>query len=283
MLKPAFVKFQSTLSSILLCSSNTPNLTQYTCVTWKTCSSTTERNVALPRKNFSFIASSTKILRGYLKFQRGLHSKPWTETLLDPPLRSIAYITVHMLNTSFNFSGFGFIAMNKDFPTYAVLLENVQGHKHRTLETECTPSFEQLNIPRGSLVESLIPSDISAVKQVYKVQASHAVYSSDSQVQSDVLLFASPKQLFKLTTKQKELLLAVDSCLDRIEVLKKLHWVESLAKGSEVYVTLASIPVPVIGVIRYVGELSGLDGTRFGVELKVKELAGYNNQTFLKK
>ena len=188
-----------------------------------------------------------------------------------------------MLNTSCNFWGFGFIAMNKDFPTYAVLLENVQGHKEHTLETECTPSFEQLNIPRGSLVESLIPSDISAVKQVYKVQASHAVYSSDSQVQSDVLLFASPKQLFKLTTKQKELLLAVNSCLDRIEVVKKLHWVESLAKGSEVYVTLASIPVPVIGVIRYVGELSGLDGTRFGVELKVKELAGYNNQTFLKK
>ena len=61
-----------------------------------------------------------------------------------------------------------------------------------------------------------------------------------------------------LTVKQRDLLLAVDSCLDQIELVKKLHWVESLAKDSEVYVTLASIPVPVIGVIRYVGELPGL-------------------------
>ena len=70
--------------------------------------------------------------------------------------------------------------------------------------------------------------------------------------------------------KQRDLLLAVDSCLDRIEVLNKLRWIGSLAIGSKVYVTLATIPVPVNGIIRYVGSLSGLDGARFGVELMVR-------------
>ena len=160
--------------------------------------------------------------------------------------------------------------MDKESPSYAVLLENVQGHKEHILDTQHAPSFGQVEIPKGSLIESLIPSDVSAIKQVYKLQASHTVYSSCPQVQSGVLLFASPEQLYKLTVKQRDLLLAVDSCLDRIEVLNKLCWIELLAQGSKVYVTLATIPVPVNGIIRYVGNLSGLDGTRFGVELMVR-------------
>ena len=159
--------------------------------------------------------------------------------------------------------------MNKGNSSYALLLEDIQGHEQHILDTQYAPSFKQVKIPKGSLVENLISSDISAIKQVYKLQASHTVYSSCSQVQSGVLLFASPKQLYQLTVKQRDLLLAVDSCLDRIEVLNKLCWIELLAQESKVYVTLATIPVPVSGIIRYVGDLSGLDGTRFGVELMV--------------
>jgi len=159
--------------------------------------------------------------------------------------------------------------MNTDSPSYALLLEDVHGYEEHISGTEDAPSFKQIEVPKGSLVQSLIASDISAIKQGYKLQASHTVYSSSAQVQSGVLLFASPEQLYKLTVKQRDLLLAIDSCLDRIEVLKKLFWIESLVEGSLVYVTLSIIPVPVNGVVRYVGELPGLDGTRFGVELMV--------------
>ena len=160
--------------------------------------------------------------------------------------------------------------MEKDSLSNALLLDDVQGHREQILTSEGAPSFELVNILKGSLVERLISSDVSAIKQMYKLQASHAVYSSSSQAQSGVFLFASPKQLYKLTVKQRDLLLAVDNCHDRIEVLNKLRWIESLTEGSKVYVTLATIPVPVNGIIRYAGGLAGLDGTRFGVELMVQ-------------
>jgi len=159
--------------------------------------------------------------------------------------------------------------MNIDTPSHALLLEDIHGYEENISDTQGPPSFKQVEVPKGSLVQSLIISDVSAIKQVYKLKANHTVYSSSTEMQSGVLLFASPKQLHQLTVKQRDFLLAVDSCLDRIEVLKKLRWLESLTEGSLVYVTLSTIPVPVNGIIRYIGELSGLDGTRFGVEMMV--------------
>ena len=45
-----------------------------------------------------------------------------------------------------------------------------------------------------------------------------------------------------------------------------------LMKGSYVYVAIARVPNTVKGVVRYIGELSGEKGTRFGIELMVCSL-----------
>ena len=156
-----------------------------------------------------------------------------------------------------------------DTPSYALLLEDVQGHKEHFSDTACVPSFEQVEIPKGSLIESLAASDATAIKEVHKFQVNYIVYSSSIHGQSGIFLFASLEQLYKLTMKQRDLLLAVDALADRVKVFSTLRWIESLGKDSEVATTVDSIPVPIKGVIRYIGELPGLDGTRFGVELMV--------------
>jgi len=159
--------------------------------------------------------------------------------------------------------------MNNGTMSYALLLEDVKGHKEHFSYTACVPSFEQVEIPKGSVIESLEVSDAKAINEVHKLQVNYSVYSSSTQAQSDVLLFASPDQSYKLTVKQKDLLLGVSALADRLKVICKLSWIESLGKGSEVYMTIDTIPDLIKGVIRYIGELPGLDGTRFGIELMV--------------
>ena len=69
---------------------------------------------------------------------------------------------------------------------------------------------------------------------------------------------------------QQDFLLAVKQTHYRMEVLeRKLQWVELLTVGSEVYVTIATIPAPVRGIVRYIGKLSGEEGKQFGIEIMV--------------
>ena len=151
---------------------------------------------------------------------------------------------------------------------YALLLKNVKGHK----ELDCSShpkSYETIDIAAGSLMEYISSADVLSLRMTFKVN--YSVYSSSQpHNQSGILLFASSDQLYKLTPKQKDLLLAVDLVTDRVEVLEKLHWVEFLAIGSEVYTSVDTVPIPVKGVIRYIGELAGAEGTRFGIELMVR-------------
>jgi len=159
--------------------------------------------------------------------------------------------------------------MNNTTLSYALLLEDVKGHMEHFSDTACVPSFEQVDIPKGSLIESLPVSEVTAIKEVHKFQVNYLVYYSSTQVQSSLLLFAPPEQVHKLTMEQRDLLLGVGAPTDRIKVVCKLSWIESLGKGSEVYTTIDTVPDLMKGVIRYIGELPGLDGTRFGIELMV--------------
>ena len=155
---------------------------------------------------------------------------------------------------------------------YAVLVKEVQGHKELEVssDTDYPLSYENIDISAGSLVKRLSPADVLAIRTAYKFKVNYSVYSSSSHDQSGVLLFASSDQLYELTKKQKDLLLAVDLVIDRVEVLKKFPWVESLEIGSKVYTTIDTIPVPVKGEIKYIGLLSSVEGIRFGIELIVR-------------
>jgi len=155
-----------------------------------------------------------------------------------------------------------------DSSSCALLLKNVKGHSEQYTDTG-SPLIKPIEIPKGSLVESLIPSDVTSIQEVYKVQANYSVFSSNPLVRSGAFLFASAKQLYKLSVKQRDLLLAVEGVTERTEVLNKLQWVELLTKGSKVFVTIDSKPVPVEGVVRHVGEKSGVEGTRFEIEILV--------------
>ena len=150
--------------------------------------------------------------------------------------------------------------------SYGLLLEDVEGHKEQLSDTSCVQSFETVTIPKGSLLETLAPSDVIGFKEIYKFLANYSVCSFSTPL---VVLYASSEQVVKLTVKQRDMFLAVDVLTDRLEVLDKLSWMESLEEGSEVNTSIDTNPVPIKGVIRYIGELSGLNGKRFGVELMV--------------
>ena len=152
---------------------------------------------------------------------------------------------------------------------YALLTAKVQGHKECSSDIDYPLSYENIMIPAGSLVEHLSPEDILAIRTAYKLYVNYSVYCSCSEDKSGVLLFASSDQLYQLKIKQKDLLLAV-GLMDRMDVLQKLCWVENLVVGSEVFATIDTIPIPVKGVVKYIGELSGVGGRRFGIELMVQ-------------
>ena len=77
-----FVRLQSTFiyiskhSKFNLANNNTPNLTQLTSMTWKTCTSTTKKGRGTTLEKFNFNASSIKCSGGFLKSNRGFQQKP---------------------------------------------------------------------------------------------------------------------------------------------------------------------------------------------------------------
>ena len=109
----------------------------------------------------------------------------------------------------------------------------------------------------------------------YKGSLVVAVSSRDSPVNYKTIsgfsinLNCKSSQVYKLNVLQKDLLEGVKHLHDRTEVLHKLEWVQELKIGSLVFVIVPTIPLPVQGVIRFIGELPGQSGTKFGVELMV--------------
>ena len=87
--------------------------------------------------------------------------------------------------------------------------------------------------------------------------------------QSEVFLFVTGSSVLHITSSQRDYLLGVKQTHYRMEVLERLRWTESLTVGSEVYVTITTIPAPVKGIIRYIGELPGEEGRKFGIEIMV--------------
>ena len=87
--------------------------------------------------------------------------------------------------------------------------------------------------------------------------------------QSKAFLFVTESSILHITMLQRDFLLAVKEAHRRMEVLEQLQWIESLTVNYNVYVTIATIPTAVKGIIRYIGELPAEEGRKFGIELMV--------------
>ena len=156
--------------------------------------------------------------------------------------------------------------MSTALPLYGLLVQDVQGFKEDTSFIGDGQQFISTEILKGSLISRLKMSDITVIKEVYDCFVNYEV---DTEPRSNMYLFAGPQYVFGLSGIQRDFMLGVKKHSDRLEMLAKLEWIESLKKGSEVYVTIATIPVPVRGVVRYIGPLPSEAGRKFGIELLV--------------
>ena len=156
--------------------------------------------------------------------------------------------------------------MNKTKQLYAVLLKSSHGHKE---EGKCRNQLKAVAVHKGSLLIHLDSATINRIQEKHDRQVNHKVADRCDNPQSEAFLYAAESSILHITTLQRDFLLGVKQTHYRMEVLERLQWVESLTVGSDVYVTIATIPTPVKGIIRYIGGLSGEEGRKFGVELRV--------------
>lgn len=148
---------------------------------------------------------------------------------------------------------------------YAVLLKDVYGHK----KSEITAGFTEKRINKGELLIALSHSEVEELKHQVPTgpQLNFKCHEDET-----IAVYCDGDTVRLLTYQQKELLLAIDSLIDRYNVKSKLEWAMKLMKGSDVYVAIAGVRNTVKGIVRYIGELSGEKGTRFGIELMVCSL-----------
>ena len=155
--------------------------------------------------------------------------------------------------------------MDKTELPYAVLLKSGHGYKE-----EMTDELTPVVVSKGSLLTYLDSLISNRIKQKYDCLVNYKLV--DTCYHSEVFFFATEPSVFYITSLQKDLLLGIEHMEDRTKVLDKLQWVESLTVGSEVCITIATVPTPVRGIIRYIGELHSEEGRNFKVELMVRRL-----------
>ena len=152
---------------------------------------------------------------------------------------------------------------------YALLLGDVKGYRKLSafvtegnLEGELTHAI----ISKGSLLVKLNKHDVSAIKETYGYNVNYAVYSVPL---TDSYLLVGDQEVHIITREQRDFLYGIEGNTERVEVFKRLEWIQELTVDSEVYVTIATTPHPVKGVVRWIGKLPGEHGKKFGVELLV--------------
>ena len=157
---------------------------------------------------------------------------------------------------------------------YALLLENVEGFKEEAHFVGYGKQLKSVTVKKGSLLVRLNPSVVNSIKKNHDCPVNFRVdgpgkHLREFSSKNTELVSVNADVLFYLSRHQRDLLLGVKNPSNRIEVLGRLEWVESLRKDSEVHVTIATITAPVRGVIRYIGSLPGEEGRKFGIELMV--------------
>ena len=157
--------------------------------------------------------------------------------------------------------------MSKVEQLYAVLLKSGHGHKE---EIKDGGQLKAVAVHKGSLLVYLDSLTVKRIQEKYGRLMNYEVADRCDSNQSKVFLFATgSSSILNITALQRDFLLGVKQTRCRMEVLERLQWVESLAVGCEVYVTIATIPAPVKGIIRYIGKLPSEEGRKCGIELMV--------------
>ena len=153
--------------------------------------------------------------------------------------------------------------------SYALLLEDVKGyHKYSVfvksdqLEGELTHKI----IPKGSLLVRLSKKDANKIQDTYNNTVNYMVYGIHS---TESYLFVGDHMICSVTNQQRDFLYGIEGLIERLEVYKRLEWIEKLTESSEVYVTIPTVTYPVRGIVRWIGKLSGEHGKKFGIELLV--------------
>ena len=157
--------------------------------------------------------------------------------------------------------------MNRVESTYAVLLKPALGYTEKAIDGN---QLKPVAAQKGSLLAYLDSLTVNRIQERYHCLVNYKVADRHDSHQPEVFLFVTgPSSVLHITALQRDFLLSVKLNNCRMEVLKRLKWVESLELGSEVYVTIATIPTPVRGIIRYIGGLHSEEGRQFGIELMV--------------
>ena len=153
--------------------------------------------------------------------------------------------------------------------SYGLLLDDVKGYRRLSafvsknqLEGELTHTV----VSKGSLLVHLSKTAIKAFKETFNCVVNYMVYTIPS---TEVYLMVGSHKVHTITNEQRDFLYGIEGLTERLEVYKRLGWIEKLTGGSEVYVTIATTPYPVKGVVRWIGKLTGEYGTKFGIELLV--------------
>ena len=152
---------------------------------------------------------------------------------------------------------------------YAVLLQDRNGYKENKSIFGYSSSFVQRNIPRGILLLRLAQEEVRELKQHQSSNLLQNLFNFKVIGEPSIKVYCNAHVVQLLNYKQKELLLGIQSLIDRFDAINKLEWAEKLLEGSNVYVTIPNLPTFSKGVVRYVGKLPGEIGIKFGVELLV--------------
>ena len=153
--------------------------------------------------------------------------------------------------------------------SYGLLLDDVKGYRRLSafvnkdqLEGEITHKV----VLKGSLLVQLDKTTIKAFKEILSCIVNYMVYTIPS---TEVYVMVGSHKVRTITNEQRDFLYGIEGLSKRLEVYKRLGWIEKLTEGSEVYVTITTTPYPVKGVVRWIGKLAGEYGTKFGIELLV--------------
>lgn len=137
---------------------------------------------------------------------------------------------------------------------WAITLVDCDGYDSRK-----RPQDSKLKVFKGSLVRETKQSVRSSPQLVnYCDITNPAVWCPLHR--NDVL---------PISEHQKELLLGVEDCVTRYEMINRLKWIDGLRVGLEVFVLMPD-QTYCKSVVHYIGNVEGAVGIRFGLELLVR-------------
>ena len=127
---------------------------------------------------------------------------------------------------------------------------------------------DNINARKGSLLVKLSQEEVRALQKQHRTPGA-LVSNFKCLEEPSIKLYCSINDVCPVTERQKDFLLGVANASDRYEALGKLEWAERLTVGLTVYVNIRTFSTAAKGALRYIGNLPGEYGIKFGIELQV--------------